>query len=161
MYVASSPNKNAHRNLRPSFLNFHRSPAPDLMRTIDSMMRVQEMFFDVYVGDLQRAEAFYVTALGAIVDFASPTWSSLVIAGVRVNLVLREHESSPTGMHFIVENIALACAAVACAGGEIAPAVETSHGMIAQVLDTEGNTFTLRQLASATSASSLAASQAA
>lgn len=116
------------------------------MRTIEPMMTVQEMFFDIYVGDVQRAEAFYVNALGATVDFASPTWSSLVIAGVRVNLVLRDRESSPSGMHFIVENIALACAAVACAGGEIAPAIETAHGMIAEAFDTEGNAFTLRQL---------------
>ena len=87
------------------------------------MMRVQEMFFYVYVSDMQRATTFYVNAFGATVDFASPTWSSLVIAGVRVNLVLREHEPLSIGMHFIVDDVALACAAVACAGGEIEPAV--------------------------------------
>jgi predicted enzyme related to lactoylglutathione lyase len=48
-------------------------------------------------------------------------------------------------MHFIVDDIALACAAVARSGGEVAPAVETPHGVVAEVLDTEGNTFTLRQ----------------
>src|SRR5687768_11533118 len=107
------------------------------------MMRVQETFFSVYVRDMQRAATFYKKALGATVDFISPTWSSLVIAGVRVSLVLREHEPSPIGIHFIVDDVALACAAVMRAGGEIAPAVEASHGVVmAEVSDTEGNTFT-------------------
>ena len=109
------------------------------------MMRVQEIFVSVYVGDMERATAFY-SALGATVDFSSPTWSSLVIAGTRVSLVLREHERSAIGLHFIVDDVALACAAVVIAGGQIAPAVEASHGIvIAEVFDTEGNTFTLRQ----------------
>ena len=110
------------------------------------MMTVQEMFFSVDVSDMERASWFYEHALGAIVDHASPTWSSLVIAGVRVSLVLREHKPSATGMHFIVDDVALACAAVVYAGGQIAPAVETPAGIvIAEVFDTEGNTFTLRQ----------------
>jgi predicted enzyme related to lactoylglutathione lyase len=111
-----------------------------------SMTTVEEMFVSVYVNDMARAVAFYETALGATVDLASPTWSALVIAGIRVSLVLREHEPASSGLHFIVDDVALACAAVACAGGQIAPAVEASHGIvIAEVLDTEGNTFTLRQ----------------
>jgi len=115
------------------------------MRSIDPMTSVQEVFFYVHVGDVQRAEAFYVTALGATVEFASPTWTSLVIAGVRVNLVLRDHEGPSVGMHFLVDDVALACAAVACAGGVIMPAVETRGGVLAEILDTEGNTLTLRQ----------------
>lgn len=104
------------------------------------------MFVSVDVNDMQRAVTFYEHALGAIVDYASPMWSSLVIAGVRVSLVFREHEPSSTGMHFIVDDVALACAAVARAGGQMAPAVEASHGIvIAEVIDTEGNTFTVRQ----------------
>jgi predicted enzyme related to lactoylglutathione lyase len=115
------------------------------MRSIEVMTSVQEVFFYVHVGDVQRAEAFYVNALGATVDFASPTWSSLVIAGVRVNLVLRDHEAPSVGLHFLVDDVALACAAVATAGGVITPAIETAGGVLAEVLDTEGNTFTLRQ----------------
>jgi predicted enzyme related to lactoylglutathione lyase len=104
------------------------------------------MFVSVCVNDMQRATAFYVNAFGATVDLVSPTWSSLVIAGMRVSLVLSEHEPSPIGLHFIVEDVALACAAIACAGGQIAPAVEVANGIvIAEVQDTEGNTFTLRQ----------------
>jgi predicted enzyme related to lactoylglutathione lyase len=62
-----------------------------------------------------------------------------------MNLVLREDEPSFTGMHFIVENVALACAAVTSAGGDVAAAIETPHGVVADAFDTEGNTFTLRQ----------------
>lgn len=110
------------------------------------MMRVEEMFFSVSVNDMDRAVAFYADALGATVDFASPTWSSLVIAGIRVSLVLCEHEPSPIGLHFIVDDLALACAAVVRAGGQIAAATEASHGtVIAEVSDSEGNAFTLRQ----------------
>lgn len=116
------------------------------MRTIDPMMRVQEIFVYVYVGDMQRATTFYVNAFGASVDLVSPTWSSLVIAGVRVNLVLRNHEPLSTSMHFIVDDLTLACAAVAYAGGEIAPAIEEMHGVVAEAIDTEGNMFTLRQI---------------
>ena len=110
------------------------------------MMSVQEMFFSLYVHDMDRAIAFYQDALGARVDYTSPTWSSLVIAGIRVSLVLRKHEPSSIGMHFIVDDIALACAAVVRAGGRIAPAVESSHGIVfAAVVDSEDNAFTLRQ----------------
>ena len=104
------------------------------------------MFFSVDVTDMDRAAAFYESAFNAVVDFWSPTWSSLVIAGIRVSLVLRDQPTSSNGLHFIVDDIALACAAVARAGGQIKPAVEASGGSImAEVLDTEGNTFTLRQ----------------
>ena len=109
-------------------------------------MRVQELFFSVYVSDMERATAFYENALGAVIDHASPTWSSLVIAGIRVSLELRKNAASTICMHFIVDDVALACAAVTRAGGEITPAVELMGGtVIAEVLDTEGNTFTLRQ----------------
>jgi len=110
------------------------------------MMRVQEMFFSVHVSDMQRALTFYANALGATVDFASPTWSSLLIAGIRVSLVLRPHEPSASGIHLIVDDVALGCAAVMWCGGQVAPAIEGSHGsVIVEATDTEGNTFTLRQ----------------
>lgn len=110
------------------------------------MMRVEEMFVSVHVNDMERATAFYADALGATVEFASPTWSSLVIAGIHVSLVLREHERSAIGLHFIVDDLALACAAIVRAGGQIAAATEASHGtVIAEVSDSEGNELTLRQ----------------
>lgn len=110
------------------------------------MMRVQEMFVSVSVRDMARAIAFYEEALGATVHFESRTWSSLTIAGIRVSLELRAQERSSVGLHFIVDDLALACAAVARAGGQIEPAVEApSRVVFAQILDTEGNTLTFRQ----------------
>ena len=109
-------------------------------------MRVQEMFVSVFVRDMERALAFYEEALGASVDFASRDWRSLTIAGIRVSLELRHREPSAVGLHFIVDDVALACGAVARAGGLIEPAVEAPRGVvIAEVLDTEGNRLTLRQ----------------
>jgi len=124
------------------------------------MMTVQELFFSVNVRDMDRAIAFYETALGATVDHASPTWSSLVIAGIRVSLVRCKEQPASLGMHFIVDDVALACAAVMFAGGELAPAVETPAGIvIAEVLDTEGNTFTLRQRRASSNADAVHAAE--
>ena len=111
-------------------------------------MRVLETFFGLGVRDMQRAIAFYVAALGASVAFTSPTWSSLVIAGVRVGLFLdAEHSPARVGVHFAVDDLAAARASARRAGGcsdgdarEVAPGV-----IIAEATDSEGNTFTLRQ----------------
>ncbi len=54
---------------------------------------VTETFFAVEVEDMQRAIAFYVSALGATVMFSSAGWSSLRIAGVRVGLALSSEPS--------------------------------------------------------------------
>ncbi len=111
-------------------------------------MTVTETFFSVEVNDMQRATAFYVEALGAAVMFASPGWSSLRIAGVRVGLALNpEHGASKIGLHFAVSDLAVARADVERAGGRIiAPSIEVAPGVVvAEVMDTEGNTFTLTQ----------------
>jgi predicted enzyme related to lactoylglutathione lyase len=109
---------------------------------------VRETFFSVEVRDMQRATAFYVGALGATVMFATPMWSSLSIAGVRIGLAMTP--SGPAGrigLHFSVSDLGAARAAVERAGGrpitgptEVAPGV-----VIADVADTEGNIFTLTQ----------------
>jgi predicted enzyme related to lactoylglutathione lyase len=109
-------------------------------------VKVSETFFGVEVADMQRAAAFYVEALGATVAFTSPAWSSLRIAGVRLGLALRaDHAAAKIGLHFVVDDLAAARAAVAGAGGRASgPAVEVAPGVfIADVTDTEGNTFTL------------------
>jgi len=110
-------------------------------------MTVTETFFSVGVVDMRRATAFYVDALGATVAFASPGWSSLRIAGVRLGLALDpQHAPVKTGLHFAVSGLAAACADVERAGGRVAAAeIEVAPGVIvAQVMDTEANTFTLR-----------------
>jgi predicted enzyme related to lactoylglutathione lyase len=108
---------------------------------------VTETFFAVGVADMERATRFYVRAFGADAAFVSPTWSSLRIAGVRIGLVhVRAHAGGRIGVHFAVEGIHEALAAVAEAGGspgtgpvEVAPGV-----VLAEITDTEGNTLTLR-----------------
>ena len=111
-------------------------------------MTVTETFFGVGVVDMRRATAFYVDALGATVAFASPNWSSLRIAGVRLGLNLDpEHAPSRIGLHFVVSDLAAARDDVERAGGRIVAAtIEVAPGVVvADVTDTEANTFTLSQ----------------
>src|SRR5207237_1751624 len=108
---------------------------------------VSETFFSLEVGDMQRATAFYVDALGATVKFTSPTWSSLFIAGVRIGLFANaERAQGKTGLHFVVSGLAATCAEIERAGGKVVePAREVAPGIvIAEVSDPEGNRFTLR-----------------
>ena len=76
---------------------------------------------------MERATAFYVNALGATVAFASPGWSSLRIAGVRVGLALNPmHEGGRTGLHFAVSDLVAARSDVQGAGGRTGEAVEVA-----------------------------------
>jgi len=105
---------------------------------------VTETFFAVLVTDMQRAIAFYSTALGAQVKFSTPGWTSLMIAGVRVGLA-HPGTPGPTGLHFAVADLAAARAAIERAGGRSDNPVEVAPGVvIANATDTEGNGFTLR-----------------
>jgi predicted enzyme related to lactoylglutathione lyase len=111
-------------------------------------MTVTETFFSVEVTDMQRATSFYVQAFGAVVSFVSPAWSSLRIAGTRLGLaVAAEHGVRKIGLHFVVTDLAVACAGVERAGGRIVvPSMEAAPGvLLADVADTESNTFTLSQ----------------
>jgi predicted enzyme related to lactoylglutathione lyase len=107
---------------------------------------VVETFVSVPVSDMRRATAFYVGALGAVVAHASPGWSSLTIAGVRVGLAFSsEHPGGPTGLHFAVRDLAEARAEVERAGGQVVrAAIEVAPGVIvSEVTDSEGNELTL------------------
>jgi predicted enzyme related to lactoylglutathione lyase len=111
-------------------------------------MHVTETFFSVEVNDMQRAMAFYVGAFGATVVFSPAGWSSLRIAGVRVGLALNADGcNARTGLHFAVDDLAAACAAVERAGGcVVASPTEVAPGVVVvEVTDTEGNTLTLTQ----------------
>lgn len=109
-------------------------------------MNIREMFLCIDVVDMQRATAFYTTALGAELTFASPGWSSLRIAGVRVALAWNaDHRPSRIGLHVAVDDLRAACAEIEAAGGSlVAPSLEVAPGVIvAEVADTEGNSFSL------------------
>ncbi|MDP2345651.1 MAG: VOC family protein [Deltaproteobacteria bacterium] len=111
-------------------------------------MTVIETFFSVGVAEMERATAFYVAALGAKVMFASPRWSSLNVAGVRIGLFLNPlHLPGRVGLHFVVSDLGTARAAVAHAGGRIiAEPMEVAPGVVTvDVADTEGNVFSMRQ----------------
>jgi len=86
-----------------------------------------------------------VSALGATVAVVYPGWSSLWIAGVRIGLALNPmHVGGRVGLHFAVNDLAAARAAIEQAGGRTEAAVEVAPGVtIADATDTEGNTFTL------------------
>src|SRR5579862_6455318 len=96
---------------------------------------------------MQRAIAFYGSALGASVLFASPSWSSLRIAGVRLGLALdEEHEDTRVGLHFAVSDLRAARAGAQRAGGIVASPIDVAPGVtVVAVTDTEGNTFALTQ----------------
>jgi predicted enzyme related to lactoylglutathione lyase len=111
-------------------------------------MKVSETFFSVDVTDMRRATAFYVEALGASVTFASDFWTSVRIAGVRLGLFLNaEHVPGRIGLHFAVGDLEAGRADVERAGGRImGQAIEVAPGVvIIEVMDSEGNRFTLRR----------------
>jgi predicted enzyme related to lactoylglutathione lyase len=111
-------------------------------------MIVEETFFSLEVRDMERATRFYVDSLGATVAFATPGWTSIHIAGVRIGLFLHpEKVDQKTGLHFTVRDIAAVSAGIVSAGGkmviearEVGPDV-----VIADLTDTEGNGFALRR----------------
>lgn len=108
--------------------------------------RVRETFVSIVVADMARATKFYVTTLGAVILYATPQWTSLAIAGVRVGLfALPTHPGGVTGVHFVVDDLAAAKRTIEAAGGAVADAVEVAPGvMTAEATDSEGNRFTLR-----------------
>jgi predicted enzyme related to lactoylglutathione lyase len=110
--------------------------------------QVVETFFIIPVRDMKRATTFYATAFGATVSAALPFWSSLHMAGVRLGLALTPEEAqSQTGLHLAVVDLADAGAWVERAGGRIVRgSVEVAPGVVvSEVIDTEGNGFTLTQ----------------
>jgi predicted enzyme related to lactoylglutathione lyase len=107
---------------------------------------VTETFFALTVADMHRATAFYVDVFGATVMFATPAWTSLQIAGVRVGLAHSpEHHAGHTGLHFVVADLAAVSVAIARHGCTVGPPTEVAPGVvIALATDPEGNGFTLR-----------------
>jgi predicted enzyme related to lactoylglutathione lyase len=103
---------------------------------------IVETFFALPVTDMDRATKFYV-ALGAVVKAATPGWSSLIIAGVRVGL----YPGTPgfSGLHFAVDDLTASCADFERLGGRAGAVMDVAPGLtLAVVTDCEGNTLTLR-----------------
>jgi len=109
---------------------------------------VTETFLSIEVADMRRARTFYVASMDAEIVFASSSWTSLRIAGVRLGLFLHPpHEGGRVGLHFVVTDLAAALREVERSGGRLVkPAAEVAPGVVvADVEDTEGNVFTLRR----------------
>ncbi|HEY5946706.1 MAG TPA: VOC family protein [Kofleriaceae bacterium] len=110
-------------------------------------MKVSELFVTIHVADMKRATAFYVDVFGATVSFASATWSSLMIAGVRLGLFHdASHPGGRTGLHLVVSELGPALGDIERAGGRIiVEPIEVAAGVvIAELADPEGNLITLR-----------------
>jgi predicted enzyme related to lactoylglutathione lyase len=119
-------------------------------------VRVIEAFFHssvvrkltrrIPVADMERARQFYVRAFDASVQYASPVWSSLRIAQVRLTLNARSSETAlKTGLHLVVNSLELASDVIVTAGGVVVTdPIEIQPGMVvADAADTERNVFTL------------------
>jgi predicted enzyme related to lactoylglutathione lyase len=109
---------------------------------------VTETFFSISASDPARAIRFYVDVLGATVSFSTPVWTSLYIARVRIGVFTDPaHKGARTGLHFAVADLAQTCAAIERAGGKrSSPAIEVAPRVrIAEMIDTEGNVFVLRE----------------
>jgi predicted enzyme related to lactoylglutathione lyase len=110
-------------------------------------VRVVETKCIVGVADMQRATRFYTNVFGADVEFESPWWSEIRIAGVGIGLhggaTGERHDS---GLGFVVDDLDAACAAVEQAGGVIVsePLERPGEGVeLATIADTEGNEVSL------------------
>jgi predicted enzyme related to lactoylglutathione lyase len=85
---------------------------------------------------------FYVRAFDASVRHASPVWSSLRIAQVRLTLNARSSETAlKTGLHFVVNSLQLASEVIVSAGGVLVTyPTEVQPGVVvADAADTRGN----------------------
>lgn len=133
--------------LLDAFLHSTDGAGPADATPVSSRRAVQETFLSLEVRDMQRATGFYVSALGAAVMFASPVWSSLRVAGVRLGLFHHPgHRDARTGLHFVVTDLSATGAEIERAGGRVEPPVEVAPGVVTvDATDTEGNTFTLRR----------------
>jgi lactoylglutathione lyase len=110
-------------------------------------MKTVGAYFIVYVADMERATRFYTDVFEAEVRFASPHWSSLMIAGVSVGLHPgAEGDRREIGLGVDVDDLDAACEAIAAAGGRVVKRPEyraTERITIGTVADTEGNEFTI------------------
>lgn len=118
-------------------------------------------WFDIYVNDMDRAEAFYRTVLQREFEqISDPTDSSVVMRGFVTEmdcygaggaLVKREGAGPVTGgtiVYFGVEDCAVEESRVAAAGGQVInPKMSIGkYGFVSVCMDTEGNLFGLSSM---------------
>jgi predicted enzyme related to lactoylglutathione lyase len=111
-------------------------------------MLVKETFLSLAVTNMERATTFYAQAFGATIAYASERWSSLIIAGVRLGLALKDdHDGDQQcGLHFVVDDLQIAGNEVRRAGGTaLGPRTVVPGLRFVEASDTEGNSFFLTE----------------
>ena len=112
-------------------------------------MNVESVTYMLTAQDMDRAVAFYRDVIGLKQRFSSPMWSELTFGDAIVALhgggsdALRK-----TGLNFRVDDINSAVREIELGGGRVAREPEDRPGepiRLAEVIDTEGNTFGLTE----------------
>jgi predicted enzyme related to lactoylglutathione lyase len=112
-------------------------------------MFIESIKYMLMAQDMNRAIRFYRDVLGLEVKFESPQWTELVYGDAIVAL----HGGGTgvyqkTGLSIQVRDIVTACREIESGGGKVALAPVARPGepiLLAEVLDTEGNAFSLTQ----------------
>ena len=113
-------------------------------------MAVTNVVYMLMAQDMERAVAFWTGSLGLARRHGDENWTELEIAGSTVALH-GGHDGSrnASGLGFTVDDIEAAVAAVAAAGGEVVHEPRDRPGepiILANLVDTEGNEFSLTQM---------------
>ncbi|HSF18224.1 MAG TPA: VOC family protein [Vicinamibacteria bacterium] len=112
-------------------------------------MEIESIKYILVTQDMARAIRFYRDVVGLSVQFDSAEWTELTFGDAIVAL----HgggtgASRKTGLSFQVKDIRAACAEIAAGGGRVASPPMARPGepiKLAEVVDTEGNTFSLTE----------------
>jgi predicted enzyme related to lactoylglutathione lyase len=105
---------------------------------------VTRTYFMLNVVDMARAVAFYKEVLGPVIRYESETWTEIKIGDATVALHAGGGGPRPSGLTVEVLDLDEACEAVVRMGGEVGDGPLRQGTMVlAEVLDSEGNAFTL------------------
>jgi len=112
-------------------------------------MIVESVKYMLMAQNMDRAIRFYRDVVGLEVKFESPEWTELTFGDAIVAL----HGGGTgayqkTGLSLQVKNIASACKEIEAGGGKVASPPMARPGepiKLAEVLDTEGNAFSLSE----------------
>ena len=113
-------------------------------------MTVTSVVYMLIAQDMERAVAFWTGSLGLARRHGDENWTELEVAGSTVALH-GGHDGSrnATGLSLIVDDIEAAAAGVAETGGQVLQEPRDRPGepiILANVVDTEGNEFSLTQM---------------
>ena len=112
-------------------------------------MRITKTYFMLMAADVPRASGFYRKAFALTPRYESPEWTELASDGATIALHKGgANAERDTGLGFDVDDIQVACASVADAGGRVVSPPEERPGegiTLATVVDTEGNRIFLSQ----------------